>query len=457
MQVSYNKFKQLVDSSNEKLFDKIAEAIATSDNAALVAMFDDKLILLDEKKNDLYLADYVFENAVLTMHNFQPIELSENDGTYLDEAVGRYFDLDDETPISVNDLMTGFRLKYKNESSSIVTEACDRKAKKIQKSPKIRAIKKARKCRDTFCEDIKSLMEEPFMKHLTLKVASDQDSIPTALNTVAWNNTYPISVNTDIGSPSPELITLKDNTNVMDAMKGVALKISDKWKNDAFRAKFWDMISKIVQTESLELAKTSVYNFLDENKELFLLKDDRFNELITKTTLMLGEGNTEPILNIFKTIMESKKGRMMKNDYFQKYNITEEALDKINAEPAEGEDADQNIPVDSGSKATSSDLDDESVDKVISVFKKIQSAIKEKGEDTPESDYVAGIIDSLKSFKESGVDSDSTMKDVVEFLNNAGSTKEDDTDSSSAPSSKEPTDDASGATGDSTATAEGNF
>lgn len=432
MQVSYNKFKQLVDSSSEKLFDKIAEAIATSDNAALVAMFDDKLILLDEKKKDLYLADYVFENNVLTMHNFQPVELSENDGSYLEEAVSRYFDLDDESPITTRDLMTGFRLKYKNESASIFTEACDRKSKKVQKNMKIRSMKKARKARDIFKEDIAALMEEPFMKHLTLKVQGDQDSIPTALNSVAWNTSYPISVNTDIGGPADDLITLKDNTNAMDAMKGLALKISEKWKNDAFRAKFADMISKIVQTESVELAKTAVLNFLDENKELFLLKDGMFNELVTKTTLMLGEGNTEPVLQIFQNIMESKRGRQMKNEYFQKYNITEEALDQINTE---AETSEEPTPADT-SKGIGNDLDDESVDKVISVFKKIKEAMKEKGKETPEYDFIQTIIDRLKEFKEAGTDSDSVMKDVVDFLNNAGSTEEDTAEEPMAPEPK---------------------
>ena len=434
MQVSYNKFKQLVDSSNEKLFDKIAEAIATSDNAALVAMFDDKLVLLDEKTKEFYKADYVYENKVLTMHNFENIELKENDGAYLEEAVERYFDLDDKTPITTRDLMTGFKLKFKNESSTIFSEACDRKSKKVIGNPRIRAIKKARKARDMFKEDIDNLMEEPFMKHLTLKAQTADDSIPTALNNVSWNTSYPVSVNTDIGGPADELITLRDNTNVMDAMKGVALKISDKWKSDAFRSKFADMIGKIVQTESVELAKTAVLNFLDENKELFLLKDNAFNELITKTTLMLGEGNTDPVLQIFENIMESKKGRQMRNEYFQKYNITEESLDQINSAAEGGE---ENIPTDQTTKGIGSDLDDESVDKVISLFKKIQDAMKDKGEGNPEYDYISSIIDSLKSFKESGTDSDSVMKDVVDFLNNVGSTKDDGSDEPVAPTSDE--------------------
>jgi len=166
------------------------------------------------------------------------------------------------------------------------------------------------------------------------------------------------------------------------------------------------------------------------------LKDNTFNELITKTTLMLGEGNTEPVLQIFTNIMESKRGRMMKNEYFQKYNITEEALEQIGAE---AEASEENIPADT-SKGIGNDLDDEAVDKVISVFEKIAEYMKEKGKETPEYDFVSGIIESLKSFKESGTDSDAVMKDVVDFLNNAGSTDEEEAPAEEpvAPEAKEP-------------------
>ena len=77
MHLTYNKFKQVVDNSSEKLFNKIAEAVSTSDNAALVAMYDDKLILLDEENEKFFLCDYLFENGVLTIHKFESVSLTE--------------------------------------------------------------------------------------------------------------------------------------------------------------------------------------------------------------------------------------------------------------------------------------------------------------------------------------------------------------------------------------------
>ena len=417
MQLTFNNFKQVVDRSSEKIFNRVAEAIATSDNAALVAMFDDKLILLDEEKDTLHLCDYLLESGVLTMHKFESVNLTENDSKYIDEVVDRYFDIDDDSTISVKDLMNGFRLKYKNESRNIFTEAKDRKYRKIVESSRICAIKKARETRDVFSEDIKTLLEEPFMKNLTLKVTNSKDSIPTALNKVAFKNPYPITVNTDIGGPAKELVTLRDNTNVMDAMKGLALKVSEKWKSDSFRKKFEKMINSIVQTESVELAKTSVLSFLDENKELFLLKEELFNELITKTTLMLEEADTDSVIKIFEGIIESPRGRKMKAEYFHRYKIDEEKLNKINNLTEEEDDVMQ--PEEEPSKAAGNDLEEEDVNKIIDIFKKIKSSLSQ---DTAEMDYVEDKLSSLEDLKTTGLE-DSKVKDIIDFLNAAGSSK----------------------------------
>jgi len=205
----------------------------------LVAMYDDKLIVLDEEREDLYLCDYTFENGVLGIMNFEEIGLSENDDSYLDEVVEKYFDLDDDEPITLSQLKTGFDLKFKNESKSIFMEAKDIKARKIMESPRIRALKSVRRVRDFFVEDIQNLMEEPFMKHLDQKLynpnIASQDTIGRDLNKVSFNHPYPIFVNTDQGKESKELLKLKDNTNAMDAMKNLAGHLSDKWKSDSFR------------------------------------------------------------------------------------------------------------------------------------------------------------------------------------------------------------------------------
>ena len=412
MVLTYNNFKKVVEHSAEKMFSKLSEAIATSDNAALVSMYDDKLIILDEEKNELFLCNYLYENGVLSMHNFEKISLTENNDEYLDEVVADYFDVDSEKKVTVEDLMTGFNLKFKNESKSIFTEARDRKYRKIMESSRIRAIKRAREARNMFESEIKSLLEEPFIQHVTMKVDQAKDSVPTALNRVTFKPSYgEIKVNTDIGGQAKELITLRDNTNVMDAMKKVAGSVSEKWKSDTFRSKFEKMIQKILATESTELGRDAVLSFLEENKELFLLKKELFEELITKTALMYGETETEELVEAFEKVMKTKEGRMMKNDFFKKNGLTEEKLSEINKLIEDGEDVDMDM--DSSSDEPSSDaassVASEDVKKITDILSKIKKQLED---DSPESEYVGGLISSLE-----GLDiEDSKMKEVIDFL-----------------------------------------
>lgn len=424
MQLTYNKFKQVVDRSSEKVFNKLAEAIATSENAALVSMYDDKLIILDENKDQLYLCDYVFESSKLTMHNFEKINLTENDSNYLNEVVSNYFDLDDEKPITVGDMMTGFKLKFKNESNEIFTEAKDRKYRKIMESPRINAIRKVRRIRNMFKEDIKSLMEESWMQGLMHKVETSADSVPSSLEKVSFKTPYKITVNTDPGSEASELIRLRDNDNADDAMKGLASKISDKWKSDSFRGKFEKMINQILATESIELAKTSVLQFLDENKDLFLLSEERFSELITKTTLMLGEGNSDAVLEIFNKIMESRQAHALRHKYFKQHGITEAKLQMINEDDDEEGDDSSDYDEDDAlgsepSKDAGNDLESEDVSKILDIFKKIEDQLED---DSPEKEYVEGLISSLEGVSTGGIE-DSKMKEIIDFLSSAKSSE----------------------------------
>ena len=322
--------------------------------------------------------------------------------------------------------MTGFNLKYKNDSNSIFMEAIDRKYRKIMESPRIKALKKVREARNVFSEEIKNLLEEPFMQHLNAKLyAKNQkggDSIAPAFNKVNFKAPYPIFVNTDQGGESKNLITLRDNTNVMDAMKKAAMKISDKWKSDSFRSKFDKMINSIMQSESVELGRTAVLNFLGENKELFLLKTDLFEELITKTVLMLGEGNTDDTLEVFNKIMNSADGRVMKSKFFKANAIDEAKFNELNTlvEMEDGEGEEVSID-DEPKKEAGNDLDEEGLNKIITIFKKIKDSLED---DSQEEEFIEDVVEKLESIGVQGIE-DAKLKEIFDFLNSVEAPKED--------------------------------
>jgi hypothetical protein len=73
---------------------------------------------------------------------------------------------------------------------------------------------------------------------------------------------------------------------------------------------------------------------------------------------------------------------------------------------------------------SSSDLDTEEVNKIIDIFKKI---VKQLESDSPEAEYVQGLISSLDSAKVKGIE-DSKMKEIIDFLSSAKAPKEEETE-----------------------------
>lgn len=421
MQLTYNKFKQVVSKSSERIFDKIAKTLAMTENAALVAMFDDKLVLLDEKKEQLYLSDYIFENGILKIHNHERIKLSENDDSYLDQVVGKYFDLDDDTPISVNEMMTGFNLKFKNQSLDIITEAKDRKYQAIMESPRVKAIRTVREVKNLFKEDIDKLWEEDYMQPLSLKADNAKDAIPSTLKSVKFDYPYDVTVvNTDIGTPAPALLKIAGETNVMKAMTDLAGRVDQKWKSDSFRKAFASAIENLLKTESIELAKTTILNFLEENKELFLLDEKRMEELLVKTSLMTGETDTDSIVGVFNKIIESKAGKMMKYKFFKDNGLNEEKLSQLKTimeegeaaapAPAEGEAAPAEgaaAPAEEGE-----DIDWAAIEAIKGVLNKIRGKLED---DSAEAEYVDGLLGKLDKAKLQGLDK-GTLKEIFDLL-----------------------------------------
>jgi len=429
MQLTYNKFKQVVSKSSERIFNKIASTMAMSENAALVAMFDDKLVLLDEKKEQLYLSDYLYENGILKIHNHERIKLSENDDTYLDQVTERYFDLDDDTPISIQEMMTGFNLRFKNKNAGneIITEARDRKYRAIMESPRIKAIRTVREVKNLFTKEINKLWEEDWMMPLSLKADNAKDAIPNTLKSVKFDSPYDVTiVNTEVGEPAPGLLKISSETNVMKAMTDLASKVDQKWKSDSFRKAFANTIEALLKTESVELAKTTILNFLDENKELFLLDEKKLEELLVKTSLMINETDTDSIVGVVNKIIESKAGKQMKWKYFRENAITESKLSEFRMimeddeqvaaaapAPADGSAApalDAAAPA--APEAEKEDIDWEQVEAIKGFLNKIRG---ELDDDSDEAKYVDGLLGKLDKSKLEGIDKGS-LKEIMDLL-----------------------------------------
>jgi len=77
LELTIREFEEINLYSNKNLEKVVASIVNESSNAALVAMYEDSIILLDHEEGQFYFADYKFDPNKLTLEfdNFKPINL----------------------------------------------------------------------------------------------------------------------------------------------------------------------------------------------------------------------------------------------------------------------------------------------------------------------------------------------------------------------------------------------
>lgn len=93
MQTTSRKLSDILLYSNKNLEKLCRTLVNESSNGFLVGMYGDKALLGDQDSGELYTADYNFDGRILTLENFDHIELSEDESS-LSEAARSYFDAD---------------------------------------------------------------------------------------------------------------------------------------------------------------------------------------------------------------------------------------------------------------------------------------------------------------------------------------------------------------------------
>lgn len=93
MQTTSRKLSDILLYSNKNMEQLCRTLVNESSNGFLVGMYGDKMLLGDQNSNELYSADYSFDGKVLTVENFDHIELSKDESS-LSEAARNYFDAD---------------------------------------------------------------------------------------------------------------------------------------------------------------------------------------------------------------------------------------------------------------------------------------------------------------------------------------------------------------------------
>lgn len=429
MQLTYGQFKKVASKSNNKLFDKFSEIIAESENAALMAMYDDKLILLDEDTHKPYACTYSYSNGVLEISDFEPIDLAENGGDLLHDKVDQLFDIESDPAVSTSELIEGFRAKYHDHVKAEITEAIENKLKKIYGNPSIQSLFQLREARDLQYNAISELLSRKSMKKLQAGLRLEGDSIEQTLNRLDWENKKGYKVDTNIYTYiEPDIKDLEDKS-AKKRMKALAGKLYKLWKSDVFREKFSNFQFDLKQTEDMEEALDRAELFFEDNKELFLLESSRMDEVILKTALMVAPADANELVEIFKQLVRHPNIKAIKESYFDGLGASPEEIAQImfeqdelspppaapgvEAPPAEPEEGEEEAPKPKKSKAAD-DAKEQDIKDAIAIFKKIKSSV-----DDPDAEqYVDNLTKSLEYIQSDGIES-SKINFIMDFLHGA--------------------------------------
>lgn len=416
MELTYNQFRKVASKSSDKLFDKFSRIFAESENTALMALFDDKLILLDEEINQPYICDYQYSDGILNFGKFESIKLVENDDTVLENKVNQLFDIVGDPRITLDELVEGFRLKYYDNARREITEARDNKLMKIYEGADIKVKHNLRELRDKNYAMVMELLNKPFMKKISARLRLEENPIAQSLNKVDFTNKKGYKVDTNIYQYlEPDIKDLEDKT-IKKKMTALAGKLYKLWKTDAFKQKFMNFTMDLKQAEDLETSLEAAESFFENNKELFLLEPSRFEEVMLKTALMVEAKDANVLVDIMKNLTQHPDIMAIRESYFNSLGATPEQIAQIMFEQETELPAAPEVEPEEPKKAkVADDVEMEELKEIIATFKAIKKQVEA---DSEEADYLEGIITDLENAKAKGI-TDDRMKDIIDFLQGA--------------------------------------
>jgi hypothetical protein len=423
MELKYSQLFQISNFTNDKMVNIIREKISESENASLALVFDDKLIVLNEEANEFYQCEYNVQNKALNLKNWEKVELLPDNNTKLESLSFEFFNPLNENEIKVKDLVNAFKLKYSDEPfKSLINESMSKKKGITQSNAKIKAITELRKVREFLQDDIKEIMEDLKIKALKEEITK-KSPIQTVVNRIDFKNPISISL---FEEASEKVVNLTEKKKSKKRSMNISKKVKNLWTSESFKKEFADLIKEAVKSEN---SKEIIEKFLEQHKELLVLSESDFEDLILKTVLISSDAkNANSIVENFVEAYNDPKFQDFKEEYLERNKIEEgkkegddddeeesdeEESDEDDKKEDDGEeDKDKDKKKKDDKKEDETSIDEDTINKFIKVFDKIKEQLKEK---TLEHKYVSKLIETLEDAKIGSI-SEGKLKEVVDFL-----------------------------------------
>jgi hypothetical protein len=302
MEISIEQFANMVSFSNANIENALKNIIAESQNCVLHSMFDDKLILVDLKKDRLFEAKYSFDGNKFAIGGFEEISIVEETSDF-DRIVESYFDGDmSAKKLSKKYLDTQDKEDNEFVETSIIESVSEHNPATSLPYDEFYAIKET--------IDFSDIKKKKFFEHYQNKILTE-----------GFNEVEYFDFKNDV------IINLNEieNKKIKVASKDRAKQL---WKNKDFRLSLteaFDIFKSNTEEGSL-LLKNAFRTYSD----FYMLSESEEIEIISKSLLISGKKPTEvdPIMKGYK-IAKTKYGiNEDKEDYLSSVKmISEEIID----------------------------------------------------------------------------------------------------------------------------------
>lgn len=419
MDLKYSQIAQLAQFSNDKMVDVIKTKLAESENAAVALVFDDSLIVLDENNEQFYAVDYTVENRALNMTNWDPIKVQPDDQSRIEDLAEGYFDPLNEQPIRSRELVEAFMLKYSNEPfRRLVNQASIEKKSIVESNSRIKALKQLRKARGQFAEDIADIMEDQKIQTISSSVF-ESSPVQNTISRVDFRSPLSVSI---FEEKSDRVINLSEKQKTKMRASNIKKKIKNMWTSESFKEDLKELMAEMAEADE---ALPVLESFMDNHREVLVLSESELEDLVLKTTLMIGEAQrSDGLTQLFKEYYNLSETQAIREDYIAR-NMINEAEGEGDADAGyefddekTDDESDVDVKVNSDEKETNkksekeTTIDEDSINRILKVMNKIKESLEEK---TLERKYVDSFIQSLEDAKVGSM-SEGKLKEILDFL-----------------------------------------
>lgn len=388
LKISTAKLNDFILYSNSNIEKTIKTIVNESDNASVVAIYEDKVLLLDHKKGEFYNASYSFnpKSGIIIFEDFEEIVV-ENEESALKESIKNFFDSDND-PENIEAIKESFEDSITNNESflkSIVSESI--KGKNFAEIVDYSGL-------EGINEDVE-IKNLPFYNSYKTRL---ENKPMTSIKHFNWNGKVQVS--------------LVECENGKTINKSVKIKAKNLSKDPDFKRAAIEAFTALSEGDD-----NLAVMFIEEYPGIFLLDKAERKEvigksLITKTNLL--ENRTKLIKDFEKIFEESEELAEVRELIFEaeEDNIsgvtTTGAAPSVDTEekPKEGEEKEED--------EEPAELSDKEIEAVVKALQKAA----EKAEEV-ENPKLQGKIEKLtadvEKMKEVGTDA-TTVKECVEIL-----------------------------------------